>query len=1211
MAYSLRIYWAGSVTGLSSLATSNTFVEIRLQNLNSDDAPESKCVVTKEPCEMYLRDPSDEDKANCLQSHSEVVVLRNDPTCSDADNITGKRISICLQPGKEVNTRPVNGTYLGENTTYEGTPAGPPRNKVLFTTVVAVFQKGQGGTKMLAEQEWSNSLWRTDSSCGDSAYLNNTSNDFYAWECQKCPEGVSCSGNRVWSEVKAKFGWYRLTVKDRCPPNDRYCENGPAEFLECEYPAACLGDPNPDLKGQFFDEYDVDIALNPDMTEECNGDLGFNRTCFDRYTGKEDSCRVCRTCQPGYWMLGVGECIQCAPLEETVMLSLAMAGIMILVLFLFLKSALAETEEMSQQSSSSHGHLAQSLQKIILNHIQLISLAGSFPLRWPPAVNEMFKVAKVIGSSSSYMFNPQCYTKEAASEFDVANNGFSAIFATSPFFGKQLFILFLPIISVAMVTFFWGAMGLFEMLCGHHHRRIKTKMVKKWAAKKAKQARDKDMKTKRKLGLKKTQSKSSKALKRATSAMSMMAKFASGDNDLDGDGDEERSGAPLSRSLLRTIFNAADHQSRGHLNRKQFKHALANHGHELGRLWSEKEIREIFGEMCDPSSKLLNFGSFVACFVRHQHREKEWKKKVAGARRQSVFGARTSGMGHVLKGGTIGETEDADSSRITRRGSNEKTDEGTTPSQGSAAAAVMTAEAAAARITHFDKWVATVIALCYLLYPNLCNAVFATVGCRYVGKHKYYAYIQMDMQQRCFDEQHWWVIGSLTVPAFFAYVLGIPLVFFVLLWRSRKHLTSDIHAKFRFSTLLVGYREERYYWEAVISLRKALIVAVSVFLLQAGVRVQTLAAQSLTACLLVLHTHMQPFVAVTKHRNPLHLGDFMALITAFLTLSAGMYLFQNVGESDSFQAFLTFVIIFVNLCYMGIVSYWYMALRLVDMENELVNAEGSKACTSRIVMLLQHCIPDWRARASREEVEEVKLGEKAVVHNVDLGHVLRVKAIAEKWRLKSRQHSFERQAREIEEDHRDNSLKMVRKLEKLRIEQSKKLEIRKAKRRASMEQRRASMAQASGGKGPIVIGKVAKDRALKEAEATWRASLTKIEVKLKQKLTNLGFRLSQDLKERVVVRNTENWDVIRDGAELCFVGDVDIRGEKMKSIVRLLQTLPRPLTLCFDESNAKAQEMTKKAGTAGKKFEIVAAEDSGEEDAESEDEESEDDSETI
>ena len=28
------------------------------------------------------------------------------------------------------------------------------------------------------------------------------------------------------------------------------------------------------------------------------------------------------------------------------------------------------------------------------------------------------------------------------------------------------------------------------------------------------------------------------------------------------------------------------------------------------------------------------------------------------------------------------------------------------------------------------------------------------------------------------------------------------------------------------------------------------------------------------------------------------------------------------------------------------------------MENELVNAKTNKACTSRIVMLLQHCIPD-------------------------------------------------------------------------------------------------------------------------------------------------------------------------------------------------------------------------------------------------------------
>ena len=95
-------------------------------------------------------------------------------------------------------------------------------------------------------------------------------------------------------------------------------------------------------------------------------------------------------------------------------------------------------------------------------------------------------------------------------------------------------------------------------------------------------------------------------------------------------------------------------------------------------------------------------------------------------------------------------------------------------------------------------------------------------------------------------------------------------------------------------------------------------------------------------------------------------------------------------------------------------------------------------------------------------------------------------------------------------------------------------------------------------------------------------------------------------EEHVVVRDTENWDIIRDGAELCFVGDVDIRGEKMQSIVRLLRTLPRPLTLHFDESNAKTKS-AKKSAAMGKKVKIAAAENSSSDD----DVLSEDDGETI
>ena len=221
MAYSLRIYWAGSPTGLSSLATSNKFIEIRFQNLNDHSGTKKpKCVLTEDPCEQYLRDPSEKEEEDCKQSHAEVIVTKNDPNCSDNQQ-TGKQINICIQPGEEVDK-------LLINSTYKGTKAGRPRSNVLYTTVVAVFEKGQGGTKMLAEQEWSNSPWRTDSSCGDSAYLNNTSIDFTIGNAKNAlrvlvaPETGMEDQGHVW-----------LVPIDRrgsCPPNNKYCEDGPAEF---------------------------------------------------------------------------------------------------------------------------------------------------------------------------------------------------------------------------------------------------------------------------------------------------------------------------------------------------------------------------------------------------------------------------------------------------------------------------------------------------------------------------------------------------------------------------------------------------------------------------------------------------------------------------------------------------------------------------------------------------------------------------------------------------------------------------------------------------------------------------------------------------------------------------------------------------------------------------------------------------------------------
>ena len=45
----------------------------------------------------------------------------------------------------------------------------------------------------------------------------------------------------------------------------------------------------------------------------------------------------------------------------------------------------------------------------------------------------------------------------------------------------------------------------------------------------------------------------------------------------------------------------------------------------------------------------------------------------------------------------------------------------------------------------------------------------------------------MDMQIKCYDDRHYVIIGSIFAPALIAYVIGIPVMFFVLL---RKNINT-------------------------------------------------------------------------------------------------------------------------------------------------------------------------------------------------------------------------------------------------------------------------------------------------------------------------------------------------------------------------------------------------------------------------------------
>ena len=61
------------------------------------------------------------------------------------------------------------------------------------------------------------------------------------------------------------------------------------------------------------------------------------------------------------------------------------------------------------------------------------------------------------------------------------------------------------------------------------------------------------------------------------------------------------------------------------------------------------------------------------------------------------------------------------------------------------------------------------------------------------------------------------------------WVIGCPLLAFVLLYRNRKRLNEEEFQKY-FIVLYQGFKEDRYYWEILNSGRKVLIVTINVFL---------------------------------------------------------------------------------------------------------------------------------------------------------------------------------------------------------------------------------------------------------------------------------------------------------------------------------------------------------------------------------------------
>jgi hypothetical protein len=107
------------------------------------------------------------------------------------------------------------------------------------------------------------------------------------------------------------------------------------------------------------------------------------------------------------------------------------------------------------------------MQKIALNHVQLVALAASFPLQWPAAIETLFSTFGVLGDAGDFIFNPDCDDPERhpGSDLGGVSTGAAEYHQNygggGLFFQKQLMVLLMPFIIVACAALFW----FFIFLC--------------------------------------------------------------------------------------------------------------------------------------------------------------------------------------------------------------------------------------------------------------------------------------------------------------------------------------------------------------------------------------------------------------------------------------------------------------------------------------------------------------------------------------------------------------------------------------------------------------------------------------------------------------------------------------------------------------------------------------------------------------------------
>jgi type IV secretory pathway VirB2 component (pilin) len=218
---------------------------------------------------------------------------------------------------------------------------------------------------------------------------------------------------------------------------------------------------------------------------------------------------------------------------------------------------------------------------------------------------------------------------------------------------------------------------------------------------------------------------------------------------------------------------------------------------------------------------------------------------------------------------------------------------------------------------HIESFGVSVIILLFLAHVTLTRVSLSLLTCIRIGNGK--RYLLEDLSVECGTAKANGFQFGVGLIGFLLYGLGIPAIAFAVLYRRRNSLTKPKNMRV-YGFIYSGFKNQWYYWESLVSLRKVGMSIAAIFLSQVGPFTQALGAQLILVGAAIVHARARPYTRVLLNNM-----ESLSIGVSLITFVGGLYLFSKEASGAGMRVILTAIIIGTNSLFLFCALYFMVA----------------------------------------------------------------------------------------------------------------------------------------------------------------------------------------------------------------------------------------------------------------------------------------------